>query len=243
MSQLKINEKIEEKTANEIVEEMFKQVPKEDIGERPGKGGRTLSYIPINKTIFYLTQRSGARWGGENLQVHIVRDYSAWDSYSKKVITDCVGVIVQYDIVIYDNNGIVLCRRPAVGACRIGAGRDLDDAVKSALAEATKKGGNMLGLGNFLWEDDSSSKQSANNSNSDTQEFTFLQENKEKMQNVRVATGLSNEDMGALLSEMVGTKTTSSWLYIDIDVPTQNERVDKFIDYIRNKTAGSTSSF
>lgn len=225
---------------DDIIASLHTQIPESDLKTRKGGWDREkkknveLTYCPINKTIYHLNARAGARWGGSNLRMSVVNHKSTkWnkDAHKNEVI-DATSVVVMYDMVLYSEKGEVLCSRPAVGASTVGAGRDFDMVVKSALAEATKKGANMYGFGNHLWDDDDSG------SGEPVQTASLSEKNAKALKDIKNDIGLSKDDMSALLNDYAEAngasgKVSVDWLYKEVDSTAQDKRVKDFLAFIK----------
>jgi len=126
--------------AESIVSLMSKKVNPEWLQEQT-RGGRTFSYIPIDKVIRTLNENFKDEWNVEITEMHTVPGPN-------------IGFVMSVRLTI--RNTV----RYGTGADIHKPGRsgnnpvDPDKIVKTAYANAIKKAANMFGLGLELWDED-----------------------------------------------------------------------------------------
>lgn len=219
---------------------------------------KELTYVPIYVTIEELDKRFGMQWSCENVSFTLkdVRySYSEdvldeegnliWKKIKgknrpEKMKVDVIetAMFCTLDMVIRDETGKELCRRPGFGA---GVNRqktlNADMMAKTALANALRKGANNYGLGLYLWhgdesipeEDDSSGNEDAS-ADSQKKGPEFTSENKEKIRKLKKELGLGGEEMSEFLKRCFPTSNGNiSFLKVDDENGSQDKKVEKFV--------------
>jgi hypothetical protein len=105
--------------------------------ERNNKG-QSLTYIPWACVAERLNQVFGIRWGWEVLTLNVDAENLVVWCHGRITYTDGLGQVFNHDGVGADSGRL--------------ANKDLDNTVKTAMAEAFKKAAHTMGIGLYLWD-------------------------------------------------------------------------------------------
>ena len=218
---------------------------------------KELTYVPIYVTIEELDKKFGMQWSCENVSLALKEVRYSWmeddldeegnlvwikikgknKPRKKKMEAIETAMFCTLDMVIRDETGKELCRRPGFGA---GTNRqktlNADMMAKTALANALRKGANNYGLGLYLWHGDESipeTEDSSEDASSDASKNTieFTDDNKEKIRKLKKELGLSGDEMSAYLKKCFPTsKGNISFLKLDDENGNQDKKVKKFVE-------------
>lgn len=122
----------------DVLAEICKQFNLEDHQQRPGGRGTVLTYISVDATIRRMNEALGLNWSWTVSDYDVIREDGQFHVHVN-------GAISTYNDE--DSHTPTSIRSGLGGA----SGRDLDDTMKTAMAEAFKKAFNMFGGGNYLW--------------------------------------------------------------------------------------------
>lgn len=111
-------------------------LPKEQIKQRPGKGGMTFSYISADLVIRLLNEAFEHRWS-TSIVSNAMHDSTA---------------VVGLELTVWDADGNSI-HKQQFGSCEVGRGMGPGEAFKGAASDALKKAATLLGLGLELYED------------------------------------------------------------------------------------------
>lgn len=154
----------------EAIKELAEKYNPADVKKRPDG----ILYVETFKVLETMNEKFGLFWGGEVTDIQIVHAEGYMDNTVgpkgklKKIRPEddnyktCMAAIVTCNIYIKiydkDNKEILHTTRPGIGADEIRRVSEIDSHVKTALANAVKKGfinfGNML----YLWVEEERSK-------------------------------------------------------------------------------------
>lgn len=153
-----------------------KRFPVDQVQQRDGGFGKKLDYIPIDKVYNRMNSLLpvGYNW--------IIKDFVFQG--------DSVIVIGRIEIPV---NGKVITR-DGIGSDKLG--KDVDKAVKTAMAEAFKKATHTLGIGLYLWEQserDNLVKERVEQKAKDS--TSYSKEQLENMKNIRSTLSLSTDEL------------------------------------------------
>lgn len=121
------------------LEQLAAEFEGKDVQSRRGQGGGPdLTYISIDATIRRLNDVLGPHWSTRDANVRIFpppEDSNVWTA----------------TVELYLDATVDGVQKTAFGVGSM-SNRDLDMAMKSALAEAIKKAGHQLGVALYLWD-------------------------------------------------------------------------------------------
>lgn len=103
------------------------------------QGGRQLDYLPIDATLKRVNEVLGFGWGVEQAK---------WTVHGDQVIVE-ITIRIGGDDPFGERGIYKSCW--GIGADKFD-GKDMDKAVKTALAEAIKKAFHQVGVGLYLWD-------------------------------------------------------------------------------------------
>jgi hypothetical protein len=220
---------------------------------------RELTYIPIYVTVEELNDKFGPHWRVENLSDELrevkytytedVLDDKGnliWKKIKgkslpekRKVEATESAVFCSLDLVIRDDEGKELCRRPGTGSGTNSGQRTLDSdkMTKTALANAIRKASNNYGLGLYLWHADDESmpraEEEIGQGSAPEKEAVFSKENLEKIDNLCTEHGLGKDNLSDYLKKCFSkSEGKPSFLKVGDTDGTQDEKITKFVAYV-----------
>jgi len=229
-----------------------------------------LTYIPIWVTIEEFDKRFGTHWSVENLEqtmkdvsfsyMQEVRlengklDWMKLEQQNGKVknfprkerihVTESAA-FVSLDLVLRDNEGTEICRRPGTGSGTNSGQRNLDSdkMTKTALANAIRKASNNYGFGIYLWHgpDDTLPQNDPEPIDESAPAKTgpsMSEINSEKIKLLREKHGLGKDDLSDYLKTCFpASKGQYAFMKVDDENGTQDEKVTKFAKFINDSVA------
>lgn len=123
--------------SNKALEVVTRPLPREQVKQRPGKGGMTFNYISADLVIELLNEAFDRSWSTKILSSE-VHDNT---------------VVIGLELSVPDENGHPVVKQQ-FGSCDVGRGMGFGEAFKGAASDALKKAATLLGLGLELYHDE-----------------------------------------------------------------------------------------
>lgn len=112
-------------------------LPRDQVKQRPGKGGMTFNYISADLVIELLNEAFDHSWSTKILRSDVHEN----------------TVIVGLELTVWDDKDHPIVKQQ-FGSCDMGRGMGPGEAFKGAASDALKKAATLLGIGLELYHDE-----------------------------------------------------------------------------------------